>query len=105
MDEAIAVPDISTLTSDKVQKCQAQIRFVIHTNTIFRCGQTDLKAGPREKVVARLASYRAELARQEEQVSSVAVRCSAERCSVVQCRCVSARPRRARGMTAWSCSP
>ena len=73
MDEAIAVPDISTLTSDKVQKCQAQIRFVIHTNTIFRCGQTDLKAGPREKVVARLASYRAELARQEEQVSSVAV--------------------------------
>ena len=42
----------------------------------------------------QLASYMAELARQE-QVSSVAVCYRAEQCSVMQCRCVSARQRRA----------
>jgi hypothetical protein len=44
-----------------------------------------LKAGPRLKVVARLSTYRAKLSRQEEQVSRVALQCSAEQCSIVQC--------------------
>jgi hypothetical protein len=35
--------------------------------------QTGLEAGPRERVGARLASYRAELARQEEQVGRCSV--------------------------------
>ena len=36
-------------------------------------------------MVARLSTYRAKLSRQEEQVSRVALQCSAEQCSIVQC--------------------